>query len=493
MRFRHSAAHLLAAAVASGSAAVTGADQTQPLHIDSTEQLFMDDWLLASTENVTRRVNRATKHPEPVIVPDRHGEGTLLLLYGSVLFDQEEQRFKAWYYASGHVAYATSKDGVKWEKPDLDVYLSGGKPANLLLRRGDSRSGCLLELLGVCKDHFDPDPARRYKMAFVSLQRDYKGERYRGQFHSGQRRGLGTAVSPDGIHWTVENNFATTDICDTSRFFQDPETGRFVLFGRTKLTPDQNDGRWRISGWGRAVNRMESEDFRTWSDPELVLAADAADPEGLEVYAVSAFPYEGVTVGLIQVFHAPPGDFGLDIQLGISRDGKHFTRATPREPFITEGQVGSWDRFNISVGNLPPVTVGDEMWFYYSGRTRRHSPYADADNGPKTGRIGLARIKRGRFVALEASFAAGTVLTHPLVFAGNALSVNANARFGSIDISLLDADGTELSTGTIKGADGIRLMAPPKGKTMAELAGQPVSLRFALRNAQLFGFRIERP
>ena len=461
------------------------AAQTQPLQIGNREQLFLDDYMIARTGNISRRINSARKHPEPVIAPDKVWERNMTVVFGTVLFDAEEKTYKAWYYAGGHVGYAVSTDGLTWEKPELDVVTYDGRKTNLVVERG--RFGDFFELFGVLKDPTDPDPARRYKMAFVTLDREFDGT-YRHQFHRGERRALGTAVSPDGIHWSMEREVASTDVCDISRFYQDPQTGKYILFGRTKITPDRDDGTWKVAGWGRAVHYLESPDFRNWSAGELVLAADNTDPSGAEVYSLSAFPYEGVTIGLVQMFYALPDELNLDVQLGISRDGRHFQRVSPRTPFIAEGPVGAWDRYNISVGCLPPVAVGDELWFYYSGRTCRHSPYAGPDNGPKIGQIGLAKITRGRFVSLEASFDGGTLLTKSFIVDGDVLYLNVDAQYGQILVSLQSPDGSEIATRTLSGKDGVNIHANFRERTLSELRGKPAQLLFTLRNAQLYGF-----
>ena len=88
---------------------------------------------------------------------------------------------------------------------------------------------------------------------------------------------------------------------------------------------------------------------------------------------------------------------GWRIQLAVSRDSIHFMRVGDRSPFIPVGPVGSWDRFNNSIANNPPIIIGDELRFYYGGRMYRHSPYRGADRGwgreSKRGAgIGLATI-----------------------------------------------------------------------------------------------------
>jgi len=453
-------------------------------------QMFLDDHVIERTENVTRRVHQAEKRPEPVIRPEHPWERGRTLIFGTAIRDAADGLLKMWYYAGGHVAYATSTDGLAWDKPQLDIAVINGQKTNIVMERG--RFGHFHEIFGVLKDARDPDPSRRYKAAFLSLDRKYKGP-HMAPFHPGQRRSLGTAVSPDGVHWTMESEFASDEICDISRFSYDTLSDRTVLYGRTKLTPQTVGDRWRLWGWGRAVTRLDSRDFRTWSKGELVLAADTKDPEGTEIYSMSVFPWQGVYVGLVQMHYSAPDRGNLEMQLAISRDGRHFTRVEPRKPFIAEGPVGAWDRFNISLGCLPPVEVGDEWWFYYSGRTYRHSPYTGKDSGPKFGAIGLAKVKRGRLVSLEASFDGGTIVTKPLALAGSTLVLNANAAHGSIAVSLLDEAGKPVpgSEATVRGRDGLDLPVALKAGLLKSLARKPVRIRFALANAQLFGFRVK--
>lgn len=467
------------------------AGSNEVVEIGQEEQMFLDDYMVDRMENVVRRVNQAGKYHEPVIRPDRPWEGNSALIFGSALYDRDDGIFKIWYHCGGgHVAYAESSDGISWRKPELDVVVKDGKRTNIVIERGNF--GLFYEIFGVIKDNEDPDPSRRYKAGFLSIERDYRGE-YQDPYHLGSRRGLGVAVSPDGIHWSMENEFASYEICDISRFFWDSLTDCYVVYGRTKLTPENNDGRWRFWGWGRAVTRIESMDFRNWSEGELVLAADENDPEGSEIYSMSVFPYQGVYVGMVQMFYGLSDQGNLEIQLAISRDGREFERVEPRVPFIPEGQIGEWDRFNISLGCMPPVYVDDEMWFYYGGRTYRHGPYNGKDTGPSSCHIGLAKIKTGRFVSLEASFDGGTVLTKPLALQGSRLFVNANAEFGSIQVTLLDEQEGAMTgwQSEIAGINDVRIPVSFEGGGLDNLRDEYIRIRFEIRNAQVFGVRVE--
>jgi hypothetical protein len=207
---------------------------------------------------------------------------------------------------------------------------------------------------------------------------------------------------------------------------------------------------------------------------------------------MSVFPYQGLYIGCVQMFYGLEHQGNLNIQLAVSRDGRQFTRVQPRDSFIAEGGVGAWDRFNIAVGDLPPVEVKDELWFYYSGRTYRHAPYDGKDNGPHWGAIGLAKIKRGRFVALAASFDGGKVITKPFSFTGTNLFINSDASYGSIAVSLLDETGKPISSfqSSVSGENRVDIPVRFAGKGLADLGGHPVRIRFDLTNARLYGFSI---
>ena len=67
-----------------------------PITVDARRQLFLDDYLIASSQNVTRVIHPATKHPDnPVLAPTEPWEGKVAILYGSVLAD--EGKYRMWY------------------------------------------------------------------------------------------------------------------------------------------------------------------------------------------------------------------------------------------------------------------------------------------------------------------------------------------------------------------------------------------------------------
>jgi hypothetical protein len=477
------------------------------IEVGRQKQLFLDDYLVASTTNVSRRIHRAEKsQSNPVIRQTEPWEDPFNIVYGSVIRDGE--KYKAWYLSGPGVSYAESDDGIHWVKPPLDLVPIGGAKTNILFRRISETKGpgelpYFHELFGVHKDEREPDPSRRYKMGFLSIDWEYKGPR-EGRFRAGQRRGLGIAGSPDGIHWKLIDSFASEGICDgATHWMFDPALGKYVLFGRTLKTPPEIEAAWSKYDWykrwysGRAVGRLESADFVKWNftapfSSPVVMTADLRDKPGTEIYSLLVFPYESVYIGLVQTFLALPDDPALDVQLAVSRDGVHFARVedrtpgesprTSRSPFLVNGPVGSWDRFNQSLASNPPIAAGDELRFYYGGRTYRHAPYEGKDTGPRAGCIGLATIQRDRFVSLDASFDGGEIVTRPLKLKGKKLHLNANSDFGEINVEALDLAGKPIAKAKPIRRDSLDAPVEWEG---GEVHGDVV-LRITLKNACLY-------
>ncbi|HUS71547.1 MAG TPA: hypothetical protein VMY06_00665 [Sedimentisphaerales bacterium] len=464
------------------------------------KQLFLDDYLVKSRTNIKRRIHPAQKYDgNPVLWASESWEPKLGVLYGSVI--QDDGKYKVWYKAGMGVGYAESRDGIKWVKPRLDLVKNDGQKTNLLFLKREKFKGpeaypTFWELFGVHKDEKDPDPSRRYKMGFLSIIRPYEGPR-RDPFHPTDRRGLGVAGSPDGIHWKLINAFATEAICDgDTHWMFDAARKKYVLYGRTKKTLPEVESAWSNYDWykqyhsGRAVARLESTDFLNWDFTEpatapVVLTADIDDQPGTEIYSMKVFPYESLYIGLVQVFHARPEACYLDVQLAVSHDSLNFTRVADRMPFIPVGPIGSWDRFNHSLANNSPILVGDELRFYYGGRTYRHTPYKGKDTGPKSGGIGFATIKRDRFVSLQASFDGGRILTKPLMLLGSDLHVNAKSEFGEILVEVFDLAGNSIARSRPVRSDSLDVIIDWKRGSLKGLK-DPVVLRFTLKNASLF-------
>ena len=488
---------------------------SSPILIDSKKQLFLDDYLIASMKGVHRTVQKAHKFPgNPVIWPTEKWEPAMATIYGSVLRDAG--KFNIWYKSGTGVAYAESADGITWNKPLLNLVLEDGEPTNILFRKTNKTESppdfpFCYELFGVHRDDRESDPSRRYKMGFLDIDWKYTGKDG-DPWHKGQRRGLGVAGSPDGIHWKLIENWASEAIVDgATHWMFDPVRQKYVLYGRTRKALPEVEKAWSTNAWfknwfsARAVARIESSDFLHWDyqKPDTapaVLTADLQDKPGTEIYSMKVFPYAGIYIGLVQVFHATPDDSTLDIELAVSRDTIHFSRIRPLARIGGEGQgegatfldlggIGTWDRFNLSLANNDPIPVGDDLRIYYGGRMYRHGLYSGPDKGPERGGIGFATIQRDRFVALEASFHGGEILTKPLILKSPNLRLNVNSKFGQVLIEVIDLQNQHIVQSKLITADALNF--PVQWEGAIPPAPQPVTIRIQLKNAQLFALWCE--
>jgi hypothetical protein len=168
----------------------------------------------------------------------------------------------------------------------------------------------------------------------------------------------------------------------------DPALGRYVAFGRFGLTRLADGGQFAL---GRNVARVTSEDFLHWSEPEMVLCVDARDPDTLQINDMAVELYEGVYIGLMELFVLTGTDRSRPIQLAASRDGLHWTRVADRFDFFDRGDPGQWD--DAPVHRPSALMLHDDrvLMYYTSGSGQSHF------SG-----IGLATWRRDGFVSLHA-------------------------------------------------------------------------------------------
>jgi hypothetical protein len=193
--------------------------------------LFVDDEEVQDHPGFVRKVQRPQRvQAEPVLRPDRSWEGQSVQLWGSVLYDDDDQLFKMWYYSvnselyerTGHghfMCYATSKDGVAWDKPELGVLPCEGSSANNIVYPTPEASHGM-DPWGVIKDIHEEDPAKRYKMGMYQQRpiadapqeephMDVQARNAVRKIYFDKIRdqhGMYAAFSPDGIHWTLDDH-----------------------------------------------------------------------------------------------------------------------------------------------------------------------------------------------------------------------------------------------------------------------------------------------
>jgi hypothetical protein len=457
-----------------------------PLTVGRQRQLFLDDRVIESTKNLTRRLHRPRRHPaNPLLEGARSWEKWLLEVNGrAVLYDPAARRFRMWYGAhlvdesapTGiryKVCYAFSEDGIRWRRPRLGQVEWEGSRENNILRWGEN----WMRRPNVILDPVDPDPDRRFKMTYVDVM-DGRTAIAKGY----SRDGIEWRLNADGKPWFYRYHSANL-------LGWDPRIGHYVLYPR-------------MPGAQNSIGRSTSPDFTAWSEPRTVLVPRAEEPNR-HFKGLAAFLYEGLYLGWLWVFER--GETGwarADAELAYSRDGIRWKRISPGAYFLPRGEPSSWD--SEMVLPVAPVVHGDKIRIYYSGWNLPYSMDAmlrAQDGWIEGGRrmqraIGLATLRRDGFVSLEAAAGGGSLTTRPLAVAAGTLRINAQVE-GQLRVEVLEADGRTIPAfsradcNPIQG-DGTDRLVRWQGKPSLEtLRGRSVRLRFHLAEGRLYSFRFE--
>ena len=437
----------------------------------------------------------------------------------SVLYD--EGRYRMWYSAGVgslnemFVCYAESDDGITWRKPILNLIEKFGSKQNNIVYAGGPGGGHL-ELGNVFRDPV-AKPDERYKMIYPT----WLG----GPGQEGATLG---ATSSDGLNWTRTREIFVGRYCDTQNVATyDPVLGKYVAYIRWNHEAyygglEVGEHPVAPASRGRSVARMESDDYKRWSNPELVLTPDFQDGLNVELYTPTFARYEEADAAYFMfpaAYHVREGIFHP--QVAVSRDDRAWMRPT-RETFIPLGPRGSFDDDIISVcpGILPASK--DTRAIYYGSANITHPGALKKywDKVPLKSGFGRVEIKRDRIVGIESGPEGGAFWTRPLLFEGNQVVVNVEPTGpdAQLDVQLIGVGtGTSLPNWPeneihhLLHRDG-PMDAPCPGYTfeehvpitsdeldgvvrwkerssVGEWAGKPVRLHFRLRSMRIYAFQ----
>ena len=451
----------------------------EPINVGDRLQLLLDDYLISSIDGLQLKLHSPVPS-EIVLRKDRPWEDETL--YDSVVI-KDGSRYRMWYRANFnappfYTGYAESRDGIHWDKPSLGlIAFKGSKDNNLVWSSGtDTRKGCVLSIFKDVNPNASDD------------------ERYKAIAVGPKCKTLLALVSPDGIRWrSLQADPIIRDPGDKSPFdshnitFWDAARGQYVIYMRG----------WP-QGWPkgiRAICRSTSTDFRTWSTREYLDLGDST-PEHL--YKNAATPYYRRPDILLmfpkRFLEQRKGDpnwshTGLsDIVFMSSRDGLHWDRRF-MEAFIRPGPDPlNWHERAVEVGQGLVPTPDGRMSLYYIQNYRTES----------------VRIRRGvlrvdGLVSVHAPYAGGEFVTRPIVFEGDRLVINyATSAAGSLRVEIQDALGKALSGYAMNDCaeiygDHLDRAVTWGGKAdVAKLAGKPVRLRIAMKDADLYSLQFQK-
>ena len=438
------------------------------LHAADLVQTFVDNVIVESVQDVSRRWHTPRRHPEPLIVADRPWEGITYFSISShcVLRDPRDGLFKCWYEnlvgepqarkmalgLESQQLYAESEDGLKWTKPELDVAAVDGRPTNIVMPDG-------AHCMSVAIDPHARTEEERFRAFFTHMYDD-----------NAQRQSR-CAYSRDGIHWKLYDEqpsmgSAGPKLCDVTILFYDEDARQFVqntrhflmtaAATRTVWNRDESFSRpYEPDNFAahnqRRVWQSKSSDFIHWSEPFVVAATDD-DEDNLDesVYGLVQHRLGGLHLGLMSVLRMVENE--MEVQLVHSRDGLRWRRAMKRQPFIAPRGIGTWDAHMVGVTS-PPIEVGDELWFFHGGTDFHHDwwlvgqregiDHREARDPMGCGAgfgLGLATLRKDGYAGLYSNpYRPGIVITRPLISMGTELVINAAcAPGGSVSVEVLD-------------------------------------------------------
>ena len=433
----------------------------KPRDVGSRHQLFIDDWVTESMKGCVRVLHQPVRDANNPVVGRDHPWETWGSDAKGVTYTPDDGLFRMWYRSIGRydpdlygdrkaeflTGFATSRDGVHWEKPTLErVDFRGSKKNNLIPNIG-----------GMFHDTHEQNPARRFKVP--------------GQY------------SKDGITWSRDPEIVAPP--------DKPRWGAVTYVDHLEKYLLCSQAGFPRQAWVRF-----SSDLKTWTPGVRAVHGDDQDPPNMEVYVMGLACRDGLILGFPAMYWTwpkpdtkrPQQSGWIDVQLATSRDGVHWQRAGDRQTFFRRGDDGEFD--DAMVFLLPPIEFNNELLFFYDGWDDHHGTKV------RHSATGLARLRRDGYISLVPydDLTVAEVTTKPLKFEGSRLLVNAVAD-QSLGVELLDGAGKPIpgferaNCSPIKGDKLDHVVTWKGGKSVGALAAKPVKVRFYLKRAHLYAFR----
>ncbi len=442
----------------------------EPINIGSRLEPLVDEFLIDKFEGDAALHLHRPEPREVALVTDKPWEGNTCAYY-TIFRDGDLFRM---YYRGSHwdtatkkathpevTCYAESKNGIDWTKPELGLFeFEGSKKNNIVW------DGIGAHCFAVFRDE-NPNCTADARYKAISRGRP------RG------KKGLYVFKSPDAIHWSLlhDQPVITEGAFDSQNLaFWDPHAKVYREYHRT------------FTAGVRAIMTGTSKDFVNWTDPVLL---DYGDAPNQHLYTNAVKHYERaphILLGFPTRF-LPKDSSRVEPTFMSSRDGRNFRRWL--DPVVPEDapKDRGGNRSNYMGWGVVQLPGHDNELSVYA----TEAYYTGPDS-----RIRRFAYRLDGFVSARASGKGGELLTKPLVFDGDKLVINCKtSRSGSVQVELQTADGTpienfKLANCTPTAGDFVQHEVKWGGKSSVKsLAGQPVRLRFVLKNADLYSLKFQ--
>ncbi|MBL8212300.1 MAG: hypothetical protein JNK87_16415 [Bryobacterales bacterium] len=430
-----------------------------------------DDYWLPWRSNLQLTLERPVKVAEnPVLRPGAAAsvDGYGVLLYGTVL--HEVGKFRMWYIAEPRpdatvpgdaerlrhyrpIAYAESRDGVHWERPELGlVEFRGNKKNNLVRVEPESEPlSRPYDYVSVMRDDEDKDASRRYKMVYIAYQDECKCSV------------AVTAAGPDGLRWKMmakgpmtEGGFESSGLVKFG--------GKYYISGQEIIRPPEKVYPAGVPA-GRVMMVYESPDFVRWSKGAALGFWRGGEHvpvpvnRGQETHLGAGLWNRGnVILGLYGRWYGdtvkgsalnPLAGMKMDLGFVVSNDAVHYREPLARFSMLEHGAEGSWDSEALLQGTAFHNTETETyVWYsHWNTSTPGPLPVQEELRWPH-GLIGMAKLPRDRFGYLgrmpgKIRWNETTVVSREMVLGGKRrvfLNVDGVSAEDGLTVEVLGAD-----------------------------------------------------
>lgn len=489
--------------------------------IGSRLELFVDEWLAQELKRVEYRLHEPFPR-EVALVTDAPWEGNRAG-YVTAFADGDVVRM---YYKAHHgflvedgpgkyredftplrIAYAESRGGFKWEKPELGICeIDGSKRNNVIWD-------------GVGPDRIGTHGFTPFKDEKPGLKPENRYKAF-GRHGTGDGAGLYGMQSADGLHWELisDKPLITEGGFDSQNVgFWDSVAGTYRSYIRDKHPAEPEESMADANNAGmRDIRTCTSPDFLDWTDPQM-LEYTGSPEQPLYVNQILPYPRAPhILLGFPARYVERPWGEVVELLPEVEHRRKMSARSPRLGTVVTDGLFMA-SRDEKVFHKWPDVFIrpGPQLkdkWIYGDnhqslGLFETASGLPDAPEeysfvvtesywqGEHT-TFRRYSIRKDGFVGVHANLFGGELITRPLTFTGEDLYINfSTSAYGRIRVELQEPGGKPLEGLSL--ADCIDSVGDELGRKvhwknsqgLTGLAGKPVRLRFAMKDADLYAIR----
>ena len=466
----------------------------EPVAIGDRRELMVDLELIESLKNADLVMHQPVDEGS-VLTFEKPWEGRFCG-YATVIRDGDIYRL---YYRGNPEAgkdgdkdevycYAESKDGINWTKPNLGQYeINGTKENNVVLANSAPITHNFSPML-------DTRPGVPASERFKALG-------------GTKDSGLVALVSADGKNWKKlsEEAVIPSSMVPYPYYF-DSQNVAFWSESEKKYLSFFRVFQNKI----RRICRTTSDDFIHWSEPELMEYRHREGEAPIEhLYTNQTHPYfRAPHIYLSVAARFIPGRQvltdeqakAIDVNPGYFKDTSDaiFMSTRPGSSVYQRTFLSSFVRPGIGARNWVSRTNYPALNVVQTGPTEM-SVYLNQDYAQTTAHLHRYSMRLDGFSSLQGNFSGGEMITRSLTFNGKELAINfSTSAAGGIRLEIQDAEGKAIPGYSLEdsqeqiGNEIARVVSWKSGSDVSSLAGKPVRLRFALKDADLYSFKFSK-